>query len=425
MVNTLDKTKRSNLEALRGFAALFVVLGHIEALHKAFDADYLPTFVVVFAPSAHMCVLVFFVLSGYVITLSNQRLTNSGEIKKYLQKRFIRIYPIYFISVLLTLIIGRFNYPFYDVLCNLFLLQVILVPALFQNGPAWSINHEVIYYLLFIPITFFKTNYKFIFCGAVVLALANYCFYPNVHTPIISSYLFGFSFWMAGACLAKYLTINKINVSYSFLLSTVFLLLATDQLVYRSGLTELINNVSFDLFKHHLLYPQVESGKIVLSYRDLAFIPYCAYFIIVFSGAEFKYRKVFFAILQIPLIYSLVLTFTEKTPAHFLSFMVPVGYYAISLVLSFTNFSFIKLIGEKIIYCGIKIGEISYAIYIIHSPLLYAVGRLNFLDNKLLMYVTKFGILIVLILGLAYLLEKKIQPLLKKFYLQSVDKHIK
>ena len=54
-----------NLEALRGYAALIVVFNHIEALHKAFDANFLPTLTIVLAPNGHLFVLVFFGLQIY------------------------------------------------------------------------------------------------------------------------------------------------------------------------------------------------------------------------------------------------------------------------------------------------------------------------------------------------------------------------
>ncbi len=416
MHNPIKRGININLEALRGFAALFVVLGHVLALNQFFDAQYLPTITVVFAPSPHLPLLVFFVLSGYVITASNPELSTGHKVLTYIKKRILRIYPIYFVAMLITLLIAGFHYPVYAIIANFAMLQVLLVPQFFENGPAWSLHFEALYYLLYIPVSFFRLNTLAIFFISAFIAVGNYYFYPNIYTPLISSYLFGFTFWIGGACIAKYLSNTHQNVPYNVLLSVLFFLLAIDQLVQKSGFPQLIDKINYGIFHYHLLYPNVEGSKIVLSYTDLAFLPYCLYFVLIFSGRKFKYEKVFFSILQLPIIYALIVTATETRHLHLLSFMVPVAYYIISLTLLFVNSRFINKTGQIVIKFGAWLGGISYAMYIIHAPIIFALGKINFFDNHILSYITRFVLLIVLVLGLSYVLEKIFQPYMKKLF---------
>lgn len=410
----MSKHLNINLEALRGYAALFVVLGHLLALGHMFNPAYKPTITVVFAPSAHLFLLVFFVLSGYVIAASNRGLYTSHQILSYLWKRFIRIYPIYFIALITTLIIAGFHYSPGTIFWNFTLLQALMVPQFLENGPTWSLHFEVLFYLLFIPVAFFRLNLIMVFVLALAIALVNFYFYPNIHTPIISSYLFGFTFWVGGACLAKYLSKREIKVSYNILLSTIFFMLAVDQMVLKSGLPEVVNYWAYHIFHQQLIYPPgVDGSKIVMRYTDLAFLPYCLYAVLIFSGQKIKYEKLYFILLVLPLLYSLVILTTEKKHLHLLSFSIPVTYFIISLLLRFADFSFIKVFGAATIKFGAWLGSISYGIYIIHAPLIFLLGKVNISDNQIFSYVTKVILLIALVLASGFVLEKIFQPWVK------------
>src|ERR1700748_2059632 len=115
-----DKRFSENLEALRGYAALFVVFCHLQILVGVFSPYYDPKLLNVLVPDGHLWVLVFFVLSGYVIAANNRLNLSRETVGLYLKKRFIRIYPIYFIALILTLLISigisQYNWP--EILLN-------------------------------------------------------------------------------------------------------------------------------------------------------------------------------------------------------------------------------------------------------------------------------------------------------------------
>ena len=92
----MKKNRLEKLEALRGFAALYVVLFHV-----------LPQQIMLFGVNIGLlfrfgpeAVIVFFVLSGFVIKYTFERSADKS-FKYYFIRRFIRLYiPLFFIYVL-------------------------------------------------------------------------------------------------------------------------------------------------------------------------------------------------------------------------------------------------------------------------------------------------------------------------------------
>lgn len=425
----MKSTFNLNLESIRGFAALFVIISHLANSRLAFNPTYNPNALIVLQPSGHLSVLLFFILSGYVISVSHKEQLSSENTLIYLKKRFIRIYPIYCISLIFTLLIAINPYSLYQIICNFTLTHVLLSPGFTENSPSWSINYEVLYYLLFIPISFFNLKPVTILVTAVVLAFTNYYFYPNTETPIISSYLFGLAFWISGMCLTKYFKPSDKTVSSNILLSMLFLFLAIDQLVENSGINEFVKGVSISLFNSHLLYPKgLYFAKTSISYKDLALLPYCFYIIMIFADRTFKHRKLFFVLLQIPLIFSIGYNTWQYTALHnrphFMLYLISVFYYGISLILFFANTEAINSIGKRIINAGIWLGGISYALYIIHMPLLYAFGKLPFLHGAGIKYGIKVFLFFTVTIAASYVLEKIFQPWVKgAFFSKSKKLH--
>ena len=152
------------LDGLRVVAALTVFATHIDKILYA-DAIWLP---------GHAMVIVFFVLSGYVIAFST--LGKAGlTAKKYVIARLSRLYSVVIPALALTailLVIGRAINPvcYEGILLDHevgrffatgFFLQSVwwrnIVPP--DNGPFWSLGYEFWYYVMFAIAVFFK-NWK-------------------------------------------------------------------------------------------------------------------------------------------------------------------------------------------------------------------------------------------------------------------------
>ncbi len=149
---------------------------------------------------------------------------------------------------------------------------------------------------------------------------------------------------------------------------------------------------------------------IVLGYQDLALLPYCLYTVLVFSGRKFKYDWLCFALLLVPLLYSVFVTLTGPARAHPFAFLAPVGYLCLSLIIRLINWSAFDEVGRLMLRLGAWLGGISYGIYIIHAPSFVLVGQINVFSNQLFNYLLKLGVLFTLIILTAYLLEKIFQP---------------
>lgn len=130
---------------MRGLAALGVVAFHI-------DTPSFSTF-----PHAGLAVDVFFAMSGFVLYRAYaDRITNGYTVRNFLEARFVRLYPLYFLGVIL----GSFR-EFGRILINsdaamssvdfiiTFPLHLLALPSpvhreLFAlNIPAWSLFFEV------------------------------------------------------------------------------------------------------------------------------------------------------------------------------------------------------------------------------------------------------------------------------------------
>ena len=136
-------------DTFRGFAAAIVALGHgWWATYPVLNASHawLP-----FLPYAAKGVPIFCVLSGFLIYRSVLAIDSLGELRAYAIRRFFRIYPVYFISVVLCLLAGQYGgrtdassaqFFFADV----FMFRILWWPA-YANPVTWSLYIEAAFYV--------------------------------------------------------------------------------------------------------------------------------------------------------------------------------------------------------------------------------------------------------------------------------------
>jgi len=150
-----DNQRIKSIEASRGIAALLVVLYHASAFMQVQEYfDFVPIGGVVdFGFSG---VDFFFILSGFIILTANRNnLGRAGTAGPYLVKRIIRIYPIYWF-VCALLIPAYFLLPIARIGYETEIAAIIGSLALFpmDHHPilaiAWTLNHEMLFYLLFV-----------------------------------------------------------------------------------------------------------------------------------------------------------------------------------------------------------------------------------------------------------------------------------
>ena len=401
-----------NIEALRGVVALMVVWHH-PITHKNFlDPFYNSTGILSYHPPGHLSVLIFFVLSGYVIGLTNKQPLTKQSILPYLKKRAIRIYPIYLFCVLLALAIAPTSYSIATIVGNLTTTQVLLVRVIKEIDPIWSLNYEILFYLLFVPVSYFRINPIYVLLFSLVVGTISAYLFPSVDVPLLSSYCFGFTFWLAGLALAQYLRIAKEYTSYAAMLSSLFILMAIEKF---NVLSPLLQNASLFLFKSNLVFPAtVYWGYTIIRFQDFAFLPYAAIAVVLFSNKEIRFIKPVQAFLFIlpAYTYYLIIKHRHEASFAFAPLVLPCVFYMLGLLIYlFSNY--FESIARRVIIYLVPLGSISYGLYLVHYPILCTFKQLTYFTGSATSFAVRFFCYLVLSVAMAYLLEKKFQPWLK------------
>ncbi len=155
--------KLDSLTGLRGLAAWLVVLAHTDGEIAA----YLPAALEYgFRVCANLGLTAFFVLSGFVIHYNyGESIAKRGRIGAFLLARFARLYPLYLVVLILTVVVSpsivhRASFgewlPRYLTMTQDWWLTTVDNQSLAKMyvGSAWSISAEVGLYLFYIPAAF-------------------------------------------------------------------------------------------------------------------------------------------------------------------------------------------------------------------------------------------------------------------------------
>ena len=134
----MNSAQKNNwLEVIRGTAAFAVVLNHLTHLSKVLDNNIFVNAICVWGPEA---VVVFFVLSGLVIRLVDDKKTTSAF--EFVANRLKRIFPIFLFCFLCALAIDTYllgyQYSFKELLPKILFsstLQGWVTPTFESNQP--------------------------------------------------------------------------------------------------------------------------------------------------------------------------------------------------------------------------------------------------------------------------------------------------
>ncbi|MRD46858.1 acyltransferase [Caenimonas koreensis] len=202
----MSGVKLPGLEALRGFAALYVFAHHARLAPNSGWGMLL-----YFGQEA---VILFFLLSGFVIDHSTRG--RSVTAKRYLIHRFRRIYPIFlvalFLAYLAACVSARELVPVQAVqlLGNILMMQDVasLKPGVWVdtyrgNSALWSLSYEWWFYMGFIPLSLWAADRKASRFPLVwllsLLGAGSYLLLPNQ----LSLFLGYFVIWWAGVELSR------------------------------------------------------------------------------------------------------------------------------------------------------------------------------------------------------------------------------
>lgn len=386
-----------NIEGLRGFAAIAVMLSHGLATSNALETGWKPPELIAYFGVGALSVLIFFMLSGYVIGLNagQNALFNSALFYK---KRLIRLYPIYLLSFSSLLLLGTKN-SFFQTIGNLFMLQKdnkywsVFFPVELNLSPIWSINYEVIFYLIF-PIIIIKAPKIFVLIGGLLLiSLVGY--YTNILPLFISDYTIGYLFWITGLIIAWYVPPN--NDKKVRFLSYIFLIMAWNH--FSLGKVVLKGTHLFDDRDHGL------------SLDILFYIPLCIMIISDVSNRKlFLSRAITLYSYLLPCLMIIYLLITDRLFESTRWLMSTVFYLLALLLYSETRLSAVIL--KKLTF----LGGISYAIYLFNWPLMIIIGKYYPYNSTMSAYIQKFIVWMILTIILSFVAERVMQPKIRAYF---------
>jgi len=174
----VSKSPRYNfIQLFRFIAALMVII-----LHSTFYAQERLDKGIARYNSGYNGVLLFFVISGFVMVISSQRLLNEEHGgRTFMLKRLIRIVPIYWLlnTYKLIVLLVSSNIVKHAAVAPLFIIKsYFFIPAINIDGKyepfygvGWTLNYEMFFYLWFAIALFFKVKPLYLL-GPVFVALA-------------------------------------------------------------------------------------------------------------------------------------------------------------------------------------------------------------------------------------------------------------
>jgi len=176
-----EKIYFPNLNGIRFIAAFLVIIHHIEQYKSLKGLSNYWGVIPFIEIIGRLGVTLFFVLSGFLITyllLSEEKVFQAISIKKFYIRRVLRIWPLYFLIVILALFvlpyIGIFTLPGFekgvvhqDLLLKIIFYVVFLPNLVFAHfgmvpyaSHTWSIGTEEQFYLVWPVIMKFFRKYR-------------------------------------------------------------------------------------------------------------------------------------------------------------------------------------------------------------------------------------------------------------------------
>jgi peptidoglycan/LPS O-acetylase OafA/YrhL len=199
----------------RALAALLVVFFHIRtALVVPYDSLEVHNWLtrVLFAASSfgHDAVIVFFVLSGYLVggAVLKLDMRSSHDFWGYWIDRSVRIGPVLIATIAFSIVLQHAA-PLFEckdndvtILGNALALQNLIVKPLCNDLPLWSISNEVVYYFVFpVMIAAFSRIFS-IWLVFSIVCVTLVCIWSLGLAPLDdTNIVLDFPFWLVGAAL--------------------------------------------------------------------------------------------------------------------------------------------------------------------------------------------------------------------------------
>lgn len=369
------------IESARGFAALYVLMMHVVILlglpTSLVEGSYTRLGVDLLLLYGHQAVLLFFVLSGFSIHYASvdRPLNHRQGILHYYYLRWRRIYPIFFLAVILTLGLDLYgstlsikSYPqdletlswqqllfTFGFLTDRSYVDGILQPVLNSNGPLWSLSYEVFYYLLY-PV-YWQVNKRYGITGCIafgsILSISSFSIGKLFGAQHFLNVMDLYIIWCLGAVLAE-MHRRQINSKLPIAIHTliIYVLLQSawvlENVTYTVGAFFEISWGIFFFFVMLLYLGKDKIQNIKPSHKALILIAAGIGYLVIIVGVEklhlISHQSLFYSRITMTLIM-----------------------FGLGLYISQLNMQSICNMLLNPVY---RFGKSSYGIYVIHYPIL-------------------------------------------------------
>lgn len=343
----------------RSLAAFSIIIYHYGLNIYPFNTEQLSYIF----KQADIGVSFFYLLSGFVMMFAYGRKSSLNQ-RDYFKARFARVYPVYFLAILLVFIhytLNRQSIDYSGLFLNIYAVQAwVPSKAISFNSPAWSLAVEFFFYAVFpfvLKYLFTKTNFKKTALAVII-------------------------FWLISQALFN--------------------------LVYYSHYNE-----GVDSNLHNFLYyfPIMHLSSFLIG--TLAGY----YFLNINSKVQRNYDLVLIFIIALLII---VLKFPIGLNYH--NGLLAIIFVPFIILLSLNNGVMTKVFNKP---AFVFLGEISYGMYILQYPVFTwvrsALKQVSIRDNTSIFYISL--IFLVIISGISYrFIETPLRNKIKNFSFRKVDR---
>jgi len=177
---------------------------------------------------SHFGLGLFVFISGYILTQKNPSFKRWRDIKQFILERYIRIFPLYIIALVLFIVLDdriRHSLKICTCVLNLLGLQIIFgsndCPPLLT---LWFVGLIVSYYYVFIILAKFGRSLLRFFTLVFTMLLFGWLLRKIIGV-MDERFLFFFGIFVAGILGAKYKLIEKMKLGHVILVSPLFVIL--------------------------------------------------------------------------------------------------------------------------------------------------------------------------------------------------------
>ena len=140
-----------SIQFLRFIAASLVVLSHSVLAADHYFAGSIPPSTIYLTNFGASGVHIFFVISGFVMVYTSFRKNSEFSSEVFLTRRFIRIFPIFWIYAAMYMLAHQTVLQTYDLSVQDIFKSLLLLPGHSSSiiGPGWTLSFEVYFYICF------------------------------------------------------------------------------------------------------------------------------------------------------------------------------------------------------------------------------------------------------------------------------------